>query len=355
VRSHGSTVPAHTHGSTVPARTHGSTVPAHTSPPNQLIALLRLLGTRCLAPESIDDSYRLFCLEHGITILTELVGENREPFIGMSEMAVEKCVRILSDPALQPVLVHCTSGKAQTGCVVACLRRRQGWSLTATFDEFLRFGNAARSHLLDLQFIEHHMSTESGEEGRRGPAVPAGFAEAPYPPRSVAGREVEPLSTVSHFFVYGSLRPDDDSGKSWTRDFVEGFEDVRRASLSGAQMFYDQYASVTLDGTSDQVVHGYVLGYLPQPGVDELSAEHSSAFDEKLRAADEIEGFREDDVEKSLYQRAVKYVSPGDGARPVKAFVYHRPDCDRSCPILSGDWLKRKEHRAAATELFESI
>jgi len=84
----------------------------------------------------------------------------------MSELAVSKCVHILSDSAMHPVLVHCSSGKAKTGCVVACLRRKQGWSLTATFDEFLRFGNGARGHLLDLQFIEKYDDAAVREASR---------------------------------------------------------------------------------------------------------------------------------------------------------------------------------------------
>jgi tyrosine-protein phosphatase SIW14 len=45
------------------------------------------------------------------------------------------------------------TGKNRTGCVVGCLRRLQGWSLTAIFDEYSRFAGAAATSL-DLQFIE---------------------------------------------------------------------------------------------------------------------------------------------------------------------------------------------------------
>jgi hypothetical protein len=39
----------------------------------------------------------------------------------------------------RPLLVHCTKGTHRTGCVVGCLRKLEGWSLTPIFDEYRRF------------------------------------------------------------------------------------------------------------------------------------------------------------------------------------------------------------------------
>jgi hypothetical protein len=56
---------------------------------------------------------------------------------------------------------------------------------------------------------------------------------------------IEPRS----IFVYGSLRPDDDSGMSWTKPFSEGMECVRARAYNAA-LFEDEYACAVLgDGT----------------------------------------------------------------------------------------------------------
>ena len=115
----------------------------------------------------------------------------------------------------------------------------------------------------------------------------------------LAGTEAGPLvDQIRHIFVYGSLRPDDDSGQAWTAEYVDGFDVVARAVLPEALLWKDTYACVSLDGTSDDVVNGYLLG-IPDPS-------KRLAWEAKLAQADQIEGFDpEDPVGGSLYQRAI--------------------------------------------------
>ena len=40
-------------------------------------------------------------------------------------------------------------------------------------------------------------------------------------------------NTAKAFFVYGSLRPDDDSGKAWTKEAVDGMT-ARKAIVKDA-------------------------------------------------------------------------------------------------------------------------
>ena len=58
-------------------------------------------------------------------------------------------------------------------------------------------------------------------------------------------------------FVYGSLRPDDDSGMLWTRQAC-AFMCSRRAIVRDVQLFKDMYASAVLGRAGHQVV-GCVL------------------------------------------------------------------------------------------------
>ena len=147
---------------------------------------------------------------------------------------------------------------------------------------------------------------------------------------------------VTHFFVYGSLRPDDTMGMPWTKQFQDGFDYVSRAVLPGALLFDDRFAAVTLDGGSKgQSVHGFLLGLRSRPGEAGLTPEQDCLLSEKLATADRIEGFLEGrPAENNLYQRAVRWVTPVGGP-PIAAFVYHKPDCNRSHPVPSGEWLQR--------------
>merc|ERR1711924_31081 len=78
-----------------------------------------------------------------------------------------------------------------------------------------------------------------------------------------------PDEGIRYVFVYGSLRPDDDSGMAWTKDACENMRG-QKAIVRGARMYKDTYASVKLNdwqlkgkkpvnASKEPVVHGWVL------------------------------------------------------------------------------------------------
>lgn len=127
------------------------------------------------------------------------------------------------------------------------------------------------------------------------------------------------------FFVYGTLRPDDDSGAAWTKSFCEGMV-AEPAALPGASLYVDgSYPAVNFEQTRCTV-----RGVLLKP-------EDRSIFSKKLADADKIEGYPD------LYDRAVIPVQTASG-RLVRAYVYHRTgrtDRAQSVRISDGDWLSR--------------
>lgn len=133
------------------------------------------------------------------------------------------------------------------------------------------------------------------------------------------------------FFVYGTLRPDDDSGASWTKHFCAGLH-AEGATLPGASMYIDgSYAAVSLERTRCSV-RGVLL-IVPE------GAAAAKLFTEKLSEADQIEGY------PSLYDRAIVTVRTDSGAIR-QAYVYHRTgrtnrsECVR---VLDGDWMSRPQ------------
>ena len=133
------------------------------------------------------------------------------------------------------------------------------------------------------------------------------------------------------FFVYGTLRPDDDSGAGWTKKFQSGLEPVA-ATLTGASLYIDGcYPAVNFEQTKCTV-----RGVMLRPSGH--SKEARALLATKLTEADEIEGFPD------LYDRTVATVHTAEG-EAVRAYVYHRTgrtDRANSVRIPDGDWLSRK-------------
>ncbi|CAM9767437.1 unnamed protein product, partial [Choristocarpus tenellus] len=114
---------------------------------------LHLRSILCLCPDSVPQGSFEWAKNEGINMMLFDLGVNREPFASMSTKSMRVVMDFIADARNRPILVHCLDGKTQTGCAVGCLRRRQGWSLGAIFDEYMRFAGP-RAKALDMQFIE---------------------------------------------------------------------------------------------------------------------------------------------------------------------------------------------------------
>jgi len=134
---------------------------------------------------------------------------------------------------------------------------------------------------------------------------------------------------VHGFFVYGTLRPDDDSGTSWTKTFCDGL-DAEPARLHGASLYVENFPAVCLERTRCSV-RGVFLSVPAGPAC-------ARTLKAKLAEADRIEGYPD------LYDRTVKTVRTATGLER-QAYVYHRTGrTDRqSCVrVEDGDWLSRQ-------------
>lgn len=65
---------------------------------------------------------------------------------------IKEALEVVLDAANHPVCVNCTTGEQETGVLVACLRRLQGWNLTSILHEYRRYAKHRR--LFNEQFIE---------------------------------------------------------------------------------------------------------------------------------------------------------------------------------------------------------
>ncbi|KAF3986084.1 hypothetical protein FT663_04501 [Candidozyma haemuli var. vulneris] len=114
---------------------------------------LKLKSVLCLIPEEYPKSHEEFFEEEGIQLFHLGMAGNKEPFVIISSELITEAIKIVINPANQPILIHCNRGKHRTGCLVGVLRRLQKWSLTIIFDEYRKFA-APKERPMDQQFIE---------------------------------------------------------------------------------------------------------------------------------------------------------------------------------------------------------
>ena len=71
----------------------------------------------------------------------------------VSEELIKEALELVLNVDTHPVMLICTSGIHQTGTLVGCLRRLQGYNLTSILEEYQSFsGNSTR--FANEQFIE---------------------------------------------------------------------------------------------------------------------------------------------------------------------------------------------------------
>lgn len=122
--------------------------------PNFLfLKTLNLKSVLCLIPEEYPQSHEEFFESEGIQLFHLGMAGNKEPFVIISSDLITEAIKIVLNPANQPILIHCNRGKHRTGCLVGVLRRLQKWSLTIIFDEYRKFA-APKERPMDQQFIE---------------------------------------------------------------------------------------------------------------------------------------------------------------------------------------------------------
>ena len=115
---------------------------------------LRLRTVIYLAPDEPPAPLLAWLEDQRITLihLGEDVGK-RSPWKPVSEETVLEGLHVLLEPASYPLLIMCNLGRHRTGTMVGCLRKLQGWNLTAILEEYRRHAGP-KFRLLNEQFIE---------------------------------------------------------------------------------------------------------------------------------------------------------------------------------------------------------
>eukprot|EP00486_Rosalina_sp_Unknown_P013850 CAMPEP_0201595522 /NCGR_PEP_ID=MMETSP0190_2-20130828/192500_1 /ASSEMBLY_ACC=CAM_ASM_000263 /TAXON_ID=37353 /ORGANISM="Rosalina sp." /LENGTH=568 /DNA_ID=CAMNT_0048055543 /DNA_START=24 /DNA_END=1730 /DNA_ORIENTATION=- len=137
------------------------------------------------------------------------------------------------------------------------------------------------------------------------------------------------------FFVYGTLRDDDDSEAPWTAGWVDGCK-AGNAKLYGFKMYHDKhgkYPFAVKTGDNKDFIVGRMITF------------DGETFQSKLSRADEIEGYRGSDSD--LYHREIVEIENiDDNNKKLKAVFYFK-DAPKDLKtaydeVPNGDWLQRQ-------------
>ena len=114
---------------------------------------LHLKSMVCLSPSDLKSDLLGYVAVAGINLLKYDIKHNQDPFLVMDEKSISEILDFCTNENNQPVLIFCTTGKVRTGCVVGCLRKRLGWSVSSIVQEFEQF-TEPEGGMADLQFID---------------------------------------------------------------------------------------------------------------------------------------------------------------------------------------------------------
>lgn len=125
-------------------------------PKRKNFAFMKRLGLKTILTlilEEYPDQNMRFLHDNGIKLMQFGIAGNKEPFAQIPPDQITAALSAILDRRNHPMLIHCNKGKHRTGCLVGCLRKLQGWSYTAIFDEYRLFSHP-KSRAMDQQFIE---------------------------------------------------------------------------------------------------------------------------------------------------------------------------------------------------------
>lgn len=121
------------------------------------------------------------------------------------------------------------------------------------------------------------------------------------------------MKKPNFLFVYGTLRPDDDSGAEWTKPWNEKCKSFK-AEVNHAKLYFHEYPVVVLDksiGGDEDCKNSKVYGYVQTCDTEEQ-------FAKLLKEGDEIEDC------PRMYQRTIASVYVYDFKQYVNAWIYFR-------------------------------
>lgn len=127
-------------------------------PPANLPLSNLLLACRTLVKkDELDHELQSFVNANGIhQIIFNMKGTKKE---AIPPATMKSILQVVLDPRNYPLLIHCNHGKHRTGCVVAAVRKIEGWGVKQAIDEYVSFAEP-KIRDCDIDYIRDFQPSE---------------------------------------------------------------------------------------------------------------------------------------------------------------------------------------------------
>lgn len=72
---------------------------------------------------------------------------------------MKSILQVMIDPRNYPLMIHCNHGKHRTGCVVAAVRKMEGWSVKDSIEEYVSYAQP-KIRDCDIDYIRDFQPSE---------------------------------------------------------------------------------------------------------------------------------------------------------------------------------------------------
>jgi tyrosine-protein phosphatase SIW14 len=146
-------------------------------PQDRNLDFLDFLGVKtllCFVDTDPSEGYTEFVRTNNVTRLRIDISPNKEGKVKTTVDSICEALLVVLDATNYPLYIHCNQGRHRTGCVIACMRKVQGWPMEAIVAEYETYSNP-KMRDGDLEFIRNVFQPESllgyakqhGQFGRR--------------------------------------------------------------------------------------------------------------------------------------------------------------------------------------------
>lgn len=181
--------PPSNYGAVVPGAVYRSSYPQEKN--FEFLESLKLKTIITLVPEEIPAEYQAFTKKAGIQHFQVHINANKGE-VRVQSCDINRALNILLDRSNHPVLIHCNKGKHRTGCLVATLRRLQGFNIDGVRHEYHTYADPKARFWDEMFFENFDLNTVmwlARKENWIAPDAPDVESALPSPPPS-------PVSTV---------------------------------------------------------------------------------------------------------------------------------------------------------------
>lgn len=106
----------------------------------------------CFVDTEPSDGYAAFVRANNVSRLRIDISPNKEGKVKTTVASICDALLVVLDAANYPLYIHCNQGRHRTGCVIACMRKVQGWPMEAIVAEYEAYANP-KARAGDLEFI----------------------------------------------------------------------------------------------------------------------------------------------------------------------------------------------------------